>query len=223
MLRVCVFDVNETLLDLGALDPHFQRAFGDEGVRQQWFAQFIQNAFVTTIIERYQPFGAVGAAALDMIAKRRGVTLSPDDRDAILNAIRTLPPHPEVREALERLRSAGVRLASLTNSTSEVATAQLTHAGLVDLFESILSADEVHRLKPAPEPYLYAARVMGVEASQVRLIAAHAWDIAGALQAGCAAAFVARPGMVLDPLAPQPEIVGSDLNEVVGQILAIEH
>jgi 2-haloacid dehalogenase len=214
MLRVCVFDVNETLLDLGALDPHFQRAFGDEGVRQQWFAQFIQNAFVTTIIERYQPFGAVGAAALDMIAKRRGVTLSPDDRDAILNAIRTLPPHPEVREALERLRSAGVRLASLTNSTSEVATAQLTHAGLVDLFESILSADEVHRLKPAPEPYLYAARVMGVEASQVRLIAAHAWDIAGALH---------RPGMVLDPLAPQPEIVGSDLNEVVGQILAIEH
>lgn len=223
MLRVCVFDVNETLLDLRALDPHFQRAFGDAGARQQWFAQFIQNAFVTTIIERYQPFGAVGAAALDMIATRRGVTLSHTDRVAILNEIRTLPPHPEVREALERLRSAGFRLASLTNSTTEVATAQLTHAGLVDLFASILSADEVHRLKPAPEPYLYAAKVMGVEASQVRLIAAHAWDIAGALNAGCAAAFVARPGMVLDPLTPRPEIVGSNLEEVVDQLLTIEH
>jgi len=64
---------------------------------------------------------------------------------------------------------------------------------------------------------------MGVEASQVRLIAAHAWDIAGALNAGCSAAFVARPGMVLDPLVPQPEIVGPDLNEVVDQILTIEH
>jgi 2-haloacid dehalogenase len=120
------------------------------------------------------------------------------------------------------LRSAGSRLASLTNSTAEVAIAQLTNAGLIDLFDKILSADEVRRLKPAPEPYRYAASTMGVEVEQIRLIAAHAWDIAGALSAGCAAAFVARPGMVLDPLAQQPDIVGDDLHEVVNQILAIE-
>jgi 2-haloacid dehalogenase len=222
MLRVCVFDVNETLLNLRALDPHFQRAFGDAGVRQQWFAQFIHNAFVATITNRYQPFGAIGGAALDMIAARRGITLSPADRTAILSEIKTLPPHPDVRTALDRLRSAGSRLASLTNSTAEVAIAQLTNAGLIDLFDKILSADEVRRLKPAPEPYRYAASTMGVEVEQIRLIAAHAWDIAGALSAGCAAAFVARPGMVLDPLAQQPDIVGDDLHEVVNQILAIE-
>ncbi|HEV8693618.1 MAG TPA: hypothetical protein VGQ93_05425, partial [Lysobacter sp.] len=56
----------------------------------------------------------------------------------------------------------------------------------------------------------------------VRLIAAHAWDIAGALRAGCAAAFITRPGMVLDPLAPRPDIVGTDLHEVADQILAAE-
>ncbi|HEV2121771.1 MAG TPA: haloacid dehalogenase type II, partial [Chloroflexota bacterium] len=56
----------------------------------------------------------------------------------------------------------------------------------------------------------------------VRLIAAHAWDIAGATQAGCAAAFVARPGKVLDPLFLAPDIVGDDLREVAERILAIE-
>jgi len=61
---------------------------------------------------------------------------------------------------------------------------------------------------------------MGVEVDQIRLIAAHAWDIAGALSAGCAAAFVARSGMVLDPLAPRPDIVGADLREIADQILA---
>lgn len=222
MARVCVFDVNETMLDLRALDPHFQRAFGDAGLRQQWFAQFIHNAFVATITDRYQPFGAIGAAALEMIAARRRVTLSPADRTAILSGINTLPPYPEVHAALERLRSAGFRLASLTNSTAEVAMAQLTHAGLADLFEKILSADEVRRLKPAPEPYRYAAQEMGVDVGQLRLIAAHAWDIAGALSAGCAAAFVARPGMVLDPLVQRPDIVGADLREVVEHILAVE-
>ena len=41
MPRVCVFDVNETLLDLGALDPHFERLFGDASTRQAWFGQFL--------------------------------------------------------------------------------------------------------------------------------------------------------------------------------------
>lgn len=220
MVQVCLFDVNETLLDLRALDPHFERAFGVSGVRQQWFAQFIQNAFTATITGHYQPFGAIGAAALDMIAARRGVPLSSADRGAILGGIRALPPYPEVRAALDRLRGAGIRLATLTNSTAEVAAAQLAHAGLIDIFEKTLSADEVQHLKPASEPYHYAAKAMGVGIGEVRLIAAHAWDIAGALSAGCRAAFVARAGMVLDPLAQPPDIVGADLAEVVDQILA---
>lgn len=67
-----------------------------------------------------------------------------------------------------------------------------------------------------------AAHRLGVAMDQVRLIAAHAWDVAGALRAGCAAAFVARPGMVLDPLAPPPDVVGHDLAAVADQILVIE-
>jgi 2-haloacid dehalogenase len=38
----------------------------------------------------------------------------------------------------------------------------------------------VGRLKPAPEPYVVAAERLGVAVDQVRLIAAHAWDVAGA-------------------------------------------
>ncbi len=50
----------------------------------------------------------------------------------------------------------------------------------------------------------------------------HAWDIAGALKAGCDAAFIARPGMVLDPLVEEPAIVGRDLAEVVDKIIAAD-
>jgi 2-haloacid dehalogenase len=46
MGRGIAFDVNETLLDLGALDPHFERAFGSAAVREQWFGQMLQLAFV---------------------------------------------------------------------------------------------------------------------------------------------------------------------------------
>jgi 2-haloacid dehalogenase len=222
MARVCLFDVNETLLDLGALDPHFERVFGDAGVRQSWFQQVLQSALVATVTGVYSDFGAVGAAALDMTAERQGIRLSEEDRGSILGGMRELPPHPEVPAALDLLRDAGLRLAALTNNTAEVAQAQLANAGLSDRFEKILSADTVRRLKPAPEPYRAAARALGVETSQVRLVAAHAWDIIGAMRAGCAAAFVARPGMVLDPLAGPPDVVGADLSAVATSIIAAE-
>jgi 2-haloacid dehalogenase len=220
--RVCVFDVNETLLDLGALDPHFERVFGDASARQAWFGQFLTSWLTAMVIGVYQEFGTIGGSALEMVAERQGVNLSDEDEQQILSGMQSLPPHPEVEENLGRLRDAGVRLAALTNSTQQVADAQIDNSGLRDYFEQVLSADAVQRLKPAPEPYRMVAESLGVEIGQVRLIAAHAWDVAGAMSAGCAAAFVARPGMVLNPLFERPDVVGSDLREVVDQIIEVE-
>jgi 2-haloacid dehalogenase len=221
MARVCVFDVNETLLDLGALDPHFERIFGDVGVRRAWFGQLLQSALVATVTDAYSDFGKIGGAALEMTAERQGVTLSVEDKRQILGGMRELPPHPEVAESLSRLRDAGLRLATLTNSTQQVAEAQMENSGLRGYFEQLLSADTVRRLKPAPEPYRMAAQTLGVDVGEIRLVAAHAWDVAGALRAGCAAAFVARPGMVLDPLVERPDVVGADLREVADRILEV--
>jgi 2-haloacid dehalogenase len=222
MPRICVFDVNETLLDLSALDLPFQRVFGDVAARQAWFTQLLQSAFVTTVLGDYQSFGTIGAAALDMVALRRGITLSQEERTSLLDNMRSLPAHPDVPEGLERLRQAGFRLVTLTNSTQAVAQAQITHSGLHVFFEAIFSADTAGRLKPAPEPYQMVARQLGVPMSEIRLVAAHAWDVAGALHAGCRAAFVARAGMVLDPLFVPPDVVGANLPEVAGRILELE-
>ncbi len=149
MPRICVFDVNETLLDLRALDAQFARVFGDANLRQAWFTQMLQNAFVATITGPYRDFGTLGAAALAMVAARRSVTITPEETNAILSEMRRLPPHPETQEALTRLRQAGLRLVTLTNSTAQVAEDQMANAGLSGYFERIFSADAVQRLKPA--------------------------------------------------------------------------
>jgi 2-haloacid dehalogenase len=209
MPRVLAFDVNETLLDLRALDP----LFGDVALRKRWFAQMLQIAFVGIITDQYIDFGAAQRGALEMM----GLDVDPDEVGATMGS---LPPHPDVVEALDRLREGGLTLCSLTNSTLEVSTAQLEHAGIADRFEAILSADTVKRLKPAPEPYRHVAETFGVEIGDVTLVACHAWDCAGALAAGAQAAFVRRPGMVLGPVGPEPGIQGDDLGEVASQLLA---
>ncbi len=220
MARVCVFDVNETLLDLGALDPHFERVFGDAAVRKLWFNQMLQSALVATVTDAYTTFGEAAAAALQMTAEGEGVEVSGEEEQKILGGLRELPPHPEVAESLDRLRDAGFRLATLTNSTQEVAEAQIRNSGLADRFEEVLSADTAKRLKPAPAPYRMAARTLGIPGRELRLVAAHAWDVAGALRAGCAAAFVAR--QPFDPLVEHPDVVGNDLGEVADGIIAAE-
>jgi 2-haloacid dehalogenase len=222
-MRVLVFDVIETLLDLRALDPAFEAVFGDPAVRQQWFQQMLQSALVATVTDAYHDFTQLGRAALQMTAGRRGVELSPEDQQRILGTVRKLPAHPDVADGLARLRDAGFRMAALTNSTAEVAEAQLEQAGLRHFFEQALSADMAKRLKPAREAYHLAAQRLGAQPGDLRLIAAHAWDVTGAMRAGCAAAFVARPNMVLDPAGEQPDVVGADLREVAEAIIAREH
>jgi 2-haloacid dehalogenase len=222
MARVLAFDVNETLLDLSALDGPFEDAFGDAALRPQWFAQMLQLAFVGAITDRYVDFTSAQRAALAMLAERRGVELPEATAAAIVDGMRHLPAHPDVPGALRRLADAGFTLATITNSPLDVARDQLRNAGLEDRFAVILSADEVRALKPRREPYALVARTFDVPLADVRLVAAHAWDVAGAHAAGCAAAFVARPGMVLSPLWGRPDIAGADLAEVADRILVLD-
>jgi 2-haloacid dehalogenase len=218
--RVIAFDVNETLLDLGVLDDVFADALGDAALRPQWFAQMLQIAFVGAITDRYIDFTSAQHAALAMIAERRGIALDDEAAQRIVGGMRALPPHADVPDALSRLRDGGLTLAALTNSPLDVAEDQMRNAGLRDRFHAVLSADQVRALKPRREPYELVARTFDVPLAGVRLVAAHAWDVAGALAAGCRAAFVARPGMVLSPVGDAPDIVGADVGEVAERILA---
>ena len=222
MPRVIVFDLMGTLLDLRALDSYFERFFGDAAVRNEWFTQTLQLAMAAVLTNAYEDFGVQADTGLEMTARHYKVSMLGEEKNLILSTLRKLRPYPEVAQNLKRLRDAGLRLATLTNSTAQAAEAQLTHAGLRDHFEQVISADDVRCFKPAPEVYHHAARRLSVEPGQVRLVAADDWDVTGALRAGCAAAFVARPGQVMNPFGPQPDIKGADLGEVAEHILAVE-
>jgi 2-haloacid dehalogenase len=217
---IIVFDVNETLLDLAPLDPLFEQALGNAGLRQQWFARMLQLAFVGGLTDRYVDFTTAQRAALAMTARIGGVELDDAEAQRIVGAMRSLPAHPDVPDAVDRLKAEGFMLATLTNSPLDVAHDQLRNAGLTDRFDAILSADQVQALKPKREAYALAASTFDVAPADVRLVAAHSWDVSGALAAGCAAAFVARPGQALSPIGDQPDIVGDDLAAVADAILA---
>ena len=89
-----------------------------------------------------------------------------------------------------------------------------------DQLEKVLLADTVERHKPAREAYEYAARELGVKAKEIVLVAAHAWDVAGAMAAGCGAAFVERPEKVPNPGNKKPQFQAGDITALAEQIVA---
>jgi 2-haloacid dehalogenase len=219
-LPLIVFDVNETLLDLGTMEPTFQRIFGDKSAMRLWFANLILYSAALTVADCYVPFTDIGTAVMKMLADARGIKINDNDKKELTDKFSTMPPHPEVPAALHKLRNAGFRLFCLTDNLLEVQTRQLAHGGIVDLFERRFSADGVKHHKPSREAYRYVERELGVGPSQLCLIACHTWDTIGAVAAGWQAALIKRVGNDVLGVGPQPQIVGNDLNDVADQLIA---
>ncbi|GAK96766.1 cryptic haloacid dehalogenase 1 [Nonlabens tegetincola] len=214
--KVLFFDVNETLLDLTQMKTQVGKALnGRDDLLSLWFTTMLQYSLVTTASGQYEHFGYIGAAALQMVAKNNGIDITESKaREVIVEALRGLPAHPDVKNALADLKNDGYKLVSFTNSSNAGVKKQFESAGLTDFFDERLSVEDIGKFKPFRETYEWGARKMGIRPNEAMLIAAHGWDVAGALWAGWRAAFISRPGKQIFPLAPKTEINETDLQKV---------
>lgn len=219
LMETLVFDVNETLLDLAALDPLFERYLGAAAQRKVWFADMLITAMTLNHVGHYVGFTEIGRACLATTAAKADKSLSDAAIEEIMQTMRSLPAHTDVIPAFQRLAAAGFTLMALTNSPPEAAQAQLEHAGLRGYFAQVLTVAEVERLKPAREVYAAAAQHLGKEPGELMLVAAHTWDVAGAAACGWKTAFVARGGQIPHPLYPVPDWVGADMETLATAII----
>ncbi len=174
-----------------------------------------------TLSGLYTPFAEVAVGSLRMVASTHGVTLADSPIDELKKRMSAMPAHPDVEPALARLRDAGFQLVTLTNSASAPSPTPLERAGIGKFFERSFSVEAVRKFKPAPETYRHVAAEMGVETSNLCLVACHLWDTIGAQAAGCRGALITRPHNAILPAAdvPIPDLVASDLTDLADQIV----
>ncbi|MFT7338769.1 MAG: 2-haloacid dehalogenase [Marinobacter maritimus] len=219
--QIIVFDVNETLLDITTLEPLFDRVFSDKRILREWFAQLILYSQTMTLSDIYIPFGDLGVGTLRMVADIHQVTIEESDIAELKERMSTMPAHPDVIPALTRLRDAGFRMVTLTNSASGASPTPMDKAGLSHFFERTFSVETTSKFKPSPETYRLVAKELSVETSDLCLVACHLWDTIGAQAAGCRGAFLTRSGNAMLPLSgvPIPDIVASELTVLADQII----
>ncbi len=214
-----IFDVNETLLSMKPLKEKVNTLLGTEQGFKIWFGMMLQYSLVDTVIKDYHQFPKIAEAALHMAAETLSVSLAEADVKQALTYVTQLPAHADVAPALNKLKNAGYRLVTLTNSPPQTLKDQLSFAGLTEFFEKALSIDAVKKYKPDADTYSYAAQTCGVEVSASMLVAAHGWDVAGATAAGLKTAFVSRKGQSLYPLVAKPDMVVKDLEELADKLI----
>jgi HAD superfamily hydrolase (TIGR01509 family) len=90
---------------------------------------------------------------------------------------------PGVRELLADLRSEGVPVALVSSSYRVLVDAVIAHGFAFDV---TLAGDEVVRGKPDPEPYLTAARLLGVDVGRCVVLEDSGAGVTSGLAAGCA-------------------------------------
>jgi pyrophosphatase PpaX len=96
----------------------------------------------------------------------------------------SIKPYPDVVEVLSALAGRGARLGVVTSKLRSGAERGLKAAGLIDYFHTIVSADEVSRAKPHPEPVLAALSRLEIGAKDAVFIGDSPHDIAAGREAG---------------------------------------
>jgi len=130
------------------------------------FRRVLHHATALTLAGEWAPFDEL-AAAVD------------GDLPSRLQAVR---PYPEARDAFELVRKAGAEPWVLTNGTRDATERMLDRSRL---FAEVHTVEEVRAYKPHPDVY-------GILPEGSTLVAAHAWDVAGARAAGYRAVWVDR-------------------------------
>jgi len=224
--RVILFDVNETLSDMGPLTHRFSDLGAPPHLAALWFAGVLRDGFALTAAGDRAAFGEIGTDSL-----RRQLVELPLDQDIddavahIMAGFAALDVHADVAPGITALTAAGLRLATLSNGAAAVAETLLGQAGVRGAFERVLSVDDAPAWKPARAAYEYAARALAVAPREVMLVAVHPWDIHGAAQAGLQTAWLNRtPGADLGRAYPgyfaEPSVTIRSLTELADRLPA---
>lgn len=218
--KVVAFDVVETLFTLEPMRDRF-RALGLPGEALEiWFARLLRNAFALNAAGTYKPFGEVAHATLEVLLAEFHCPATAPAIDQTLSGLSELPVHDDVAPAFQTLRDSSVRIVALTNGSAAITGELLERARLVHFVQRVISIDEVRRWKPSPDVYLHAAKVANVAPNELALVAAHAWDIHGASQAGLMTGWVSRLEKKFLPVMNPPDATADSLVEVVRRLLA---
>lgn len=175
----CIFDLDGVLINSEPLHLEALRlVFVQHGIPlpPDGFEQFIGRTDLDVFLESTKGTG-VGALTPDRLVEEKHRMY-----DRLSD---TLELMPGVRIFIARMHEAGLRLGLATSSTADNQRMAFQRFGLDRSFHAVVTAEDVARTKPDPEPYRLAAARLGVAPAHCFVIEDSTNGVRSAKGAGC--------------------------------------
>jgi 2-haloacid dehalogenase len=214
-IRGCVFDAYGTLFDVSSV----ARGAADElkelwqPLSDLWRSKQLQYTWLRGLAGHHADFWQVTGEALDFAMDSIGVA-DPALRGRLMNLYLKISPYPDVKPALDDLKSAGIKLAILSNGTPRMLAAAVANSQLSEYFDTVLSVEEVGVFKPHPSVYRLAPQRLSMRADEICFLSSNGWDAWSAKAFGFRVLWCNRSGQVAERIPSLPDGELPDLSRL---------
>lgn len=211
---IIFFDVVETIFSLASLEAKMTEFDLPTGTARTFFAQLLRDAFALSASGIFHTFPEIAKGTLSVLLDSLGHKTDEAMLKEILEAFSQLTVHEDVKPALEKLKASDCQVVFLTNGSRANTEKLVRENGIEHLVDDIASVEDFRIWKPQTELYRQAAEKYACAPENALLVAAHAWDVHGAMRAGLQGIWIQRQESLYHPLMGNPEQVTNLIDAV---------
>lgn len=209
MLQAVIFDMDGLMVDS---EPIWAAAWGPAFARRG--LSVLPGVIESCVGSTHEGGAQIVSRAYDGDPEALAAFQEHFDVAAELFVASGAPKKPGLDELLDWLRAAGVPLAVASSSSRDVVEAVLSHAGVRDRLSVVVTGDDGHRSKPAPDIFLAAARALGVEPARTLVLEDSPAGVRAAHDGGFSVVMVPDAVPPTEELAALCDHVCASLHEV---------
>jgi 2-haloacid dehalogenase len=213
-IKALAFDAYGTLFDVFSVTALCEELFPGKGeaLAHLWRVKQLQYSVLRSVMGRHQDFWQLTEDGLVYASKSLKLDLTPESQKCLMEAYLSLTAFADVKPGLEGLKKHGLRLAIISNGEPKMLEAAARSAGIFELLDGILSAEEVKIFKPSPQVYRLGPERLRVSPAELGFVSSNSWDVCGAASAGLMTFWIQRSA------AEPPEELGFTADRVVSAI-----
>ena len=152
-IKAIIFDAYGTLFDVNSAAEKCKNKIGDkwEPFANYWRTIQLEYTWLRSLMNRHENFWQITEDSLDKSMKIFKINASM--KNELLDLYRVLSTFPEVSETLKILKEKKYKLAILSNGTPSLLKELVSSNNLENIFDDVLSVEEVKTYKPHPNVY----------------------------------------------------------------------
>jgi len=202
MKYTLAFDVYGTLINTSGIFNSLEKMIGYKAkpVMNAWRSKQLEYSFRRGLMQKFVDFSVCTKDALEYSCRSFKINLTDAQKNTLMEEYKVLPTFPDVKKGLQRLKDEGHKLYAFSNGSSNAISKLLIHAEIINLFDGVVSVEDVQTFKPSPLVYSHFNAKTNSTKSDSWLISSNPFDVIGATSYGMRTAWVKRsPDSIFDP------------------------